>query len=154
MERVSRRRSLLIRELGTETLVYDMKSHRASCLNREAASVFRACNGHRTIAEIALNVGEALGREVDEHYIGLAISRLSQSGLVDTASIPESPRRRELLRRVAATAAVALPTITSVLAPAPAEAQSCVLMGLPCTMDSECCSGMCQMNQMLCVGQP
>ena len=49
----ARRRSLLLRELGDETLAYDLSSHRASCLNREAAAVFHACDGRRSPQEIA-----------------------------------------------------------------------------------------------------
>ena len=115
--------------------------------------MLRACDGRRTIPEITSRVRNALGREIDEHYVGLAISRLVQSGLVDAESVPGSPGRRELLRRVAATATVALPAITSILAPEPAQAQTCLANGASCNMmSSQCCSGCCNVNNNMCTG--
>ena len=149
MERVSRRRSLLIRELGVEALVYDMESHRASCLNREAAAVFEACDGTRSFSEIRRRVSQRLGEPVDEGFVELAIDRLADRGLVDAASKPPSAPRRELLRRLAATTALALPSVISVLAPTPAEAQTCLADGQMCLNNAECCSGDCDNGGMM-----
>jgi hypothetical protein len=150
MELVSRRRSLLIRELGVETLVYDMESHRASCLNREAAAVFKACDGTRSLSEIRRRVSQRLGEPVDEGYLELAIDRLARRGLVDPVSKPPSAPRRELLRRLAAASALALPSVISVLAPTAAEAQTCLANGKMCMDNGECCSNQCKM--MMCEG--
>ena len=143
MEHGSRRRSLLVRHLGAETLVYDMKSHRASCLNREAGVVFEACDGTPSLPEIRRRVSQRLGEPVDEGYVELAIDRLAQRGLVDPVSNPASAPRRELLRQLAAATALALPLVTSVLAPTAAQAQTCVANGKMCMNDAECCSGDC-----------
>jgi len=45
-------------ELPDELLVYDLERHRADALNRTAAPVWKACDGRRTVGEIA----EAVGR--------------------------------------------------------------------------------------------
>ena len=149
MTHVGRRRSLLVRELGAETLVYDLDTHRASCLNREAAAVFEACNGASTLSEIRRRVSQRLGEPVDEGWVELAIDLLAQRGLVDAVSRPPSaPRRRELLRRLAAATALALPGVTSVLAPTAAEAASCLASKSKCMSDAECCSGACKMDAM------
>ena len=143
---MGRRRSLLVRELGAETLVYDLDTHRASCLNREAAAVFEACNGSSSLSEIRRRVSLRLGEPVDEGWIELAIDRLAQRGLVDAVSKPPSAPRRELLRRLAAATALALPSVTSVLAPTAAEAATCLAPGRMCKSNAECCSGACKMD--------
>jgi len=152
MERERRRRSLLVRELGAETLVYDLDSHRASCLNREAAAVFEACDGTSSVSEVRGRVSQRLGEPVGEDYVELAIDRLAQRGLVDAVSKPPSVPRRELLRRLAAASALALPSVISVLAPTAAEAQTCIPTGMmsKCKSNAECCSNSCMM--MMCTG--
>jgi len=144
MHNMNVRRSLLIRKLGAETLVYDLESFRASCLNREAAAVFEACDGKRSKPEIRARVSDRLGSEVDDAYVELAIDRLARQGLVEPLGAPLSKERREVLRRLAAAVAVALPVVTSVLAPSVAEAQSCLPNGTVCTGNAQCCSKMCQ----------
>ena len=146
MGQVSQRRSLLIRKLGDEALVYNLETHRASCLNREAVAVLDACDGRRSLVEIREHVGRTLGMPVEDGYVELAIDRLSRSGLLDDTTSPPSAGRRELLRRLAAATALALPTVTSVLAPTPAEAQTCVPSGGNCRKNADCCSGKCKMG--------
>jgi len=141
--------SLIVRELGEETLVYDLATHRASCLNRGAAEVFRACNGRRSVAAIATLAGKRLGHQVTAAYVQVALDRLSRSGLVESAPQIASKRRRETLKRLAA-AAVVLPAITTVLAPEPAQAQTCLGNMEACSMSSQCCSGCCGLFSMVC----
>jgi len=148
MSQVSQRRSLLIRKLGDEALVYNLETHRASCLNREAVAVLEACDGRRSLAEIREHVGRTLRTPVEDGYVELAIDRLSRSGLLDDATIPPSAGRRELLRRLAAATALALPSVTSVLAPTPAEAATCLPNGERCSNNKQCCSDMCVKQKM------
>jgi len=145
------RESLLVRDLGDEILVYDLESHRASCLNPGAAEVFRACDGRRTLDEIAAVCARGLGRPVGAPYVALALERLARAGLVDARLPVASAGRREALRRLAATAAVALPAISSVLAPEPAQAQTCLPNGSMCVRSAQCCSGCC-MDNFMCTG--
>jgi len=142
-----RRQRLVVRELQDEVLAYDLSSHRASCLNRGAAEVFRACDGRRSPAEIASVAGERLDTRVGEPYVELALERLVRSGLVEPAPV-RSPGRRAALRRLVATAALALPAVTTVLAPEPAEAQTCLANGSACASSSQCCSGCCMAGKM------
>ena len=75
MKPQSRRSGLLIRELPDELLVYDQEQHRAHCLNRTAALVFRHADGTRTLADrplrqrrfqpvVRLEFGESPRREI------------------------------------------------------------------------------------------
>lgn len=148
---MSRRQSLLIREIGPETLVYDLESFRATCLNREAAAVFAACDGKRPLPEIRARVSKRLGSEVDEAFVELAIDLLAREGLVEPVAAPLFRERREMLRRMVATLAVAFPVVTSILAPTAAEAQSCLASGETCEGDVQCCSKSCSgMMMMMC----
>lgn len=139
-----RRRSQLIEILGDETVVYDLETHRANCLNREAAVVFAACDGIRTSGQIHQEVARSLNTPVSIEYVDLALDRLSRGGLLDGAPTLPSTVRRDLLQRLAAVAI--LPVVTTVLAPSAAQAQSCRPKMAACTINAQCCSNMCMMG--------
>jgi hypothetical protein len=48
--------------------------------------------------------------------------------------------RRQMARSLGLTAAVALPVITSILAPTPAQAATCTAPGQPCSPVKLCCT--------------
>jgi len=120
MKPLARREGLLIRELPDELLVYDQADHRAHCLNRTAATVFRHADGTRTAAEIARLVAPE-GAD-GEPAVAEALARLAEAGLLERRPPLASPSRREALRRVGLGAAVLLPAVASVVVPSPAEA--------------------------------
>ena len=128
MKPKTRRSGLLVRELPDEVLVYDLEQHRAHCLNRTAALVFRHADGTRTPGELAHVLGPG-GSEV----VALALDELGAAGLLEpdpTAAEPagsESMSRREVARRIGLAAAILLPAVATIVAPTPAEAAaSCV----------------------------
>lgn len=140
MNPVARRDGLLTRELPDELLVYERDEHRAHCLNRTAAAVFRNADGTRTVADLALLVAPEGDRAVGEAVVAEALARLAEAGLLEGE--PATPRwsRREVVRRVGIGAAVLLPVVASVVAPTPAEAAAtCVSTctgkadGTPCS---------------------
>jgi hypothetical protein len=125
-----------------ETLVYDRRRHRAHCLNRPAAIVFRHCDGTRTVAELARILDRELGAPLGRDGVWLALDRLGRARLLEQRVSPPADARRlsrrELVRRVGI--AVLLPAVTSVLAPTPAQAAAtCVsdctgkAFGTPCS---------------------
>ncbi|MBC7929965.1 MAG: PqqD family peptide modification chaperone [Rubrivivax sp.] len=154
----ARAEGLVAREVADETLVYDLESHRAVCLNKTAALVWRSCDGRKTAKGIARTLGEELGEAVPEEVVWLALDQLGRDGLLETrVARPEALAglsRRELIRRVSLAAAiVALPLVTSIVAPTPAQAASCVPTGGACTLSAECCpNNVCVGN--VCVGGP
>ena len=125
---IARRARLLVRELAEEVVVYDEERHRAHCLNRTAAIVWKSCDGKTTVNGIAERVGERLSARVPDEVVWLALEQLAGFGLLAS----ESPRResanpisrRGMLRRLGVAAAVSLPLVTSVVSPTAAEAQS------------------------------
>lgn len=124
-----------MRELAEEVLVYDGEHHRAHCLNRTAALVWKECDGKTPVAEIAERVGRQLSEGVPEELVWLALGRLAQLDLLApcarTTAAPMPVSRRRMLRRLGAAAAVSVPLVTSIVSPTAAEAQS------PCN-DANC----------------
>jgi hypothetical protein len=122
MKPVARRDGLLTRELPDELLVYDRDGHRAHCLNRTAAAVFKNADGTRTVADLARLLAPEGDRAAGESVVAEALARLAEAGLLEGE--PAVPRwsRREVVRRVGIGAAILLPAVASIVAPTPAEA--------------------------------
>jgi hypothetical protein len=156
MKPQARRAGLLTRELPDELLVYDLEEHRAHCLNRTAATVFRHADGTRTAAEIArlLTPEGADGEEV----VADALALLGEAGLLQAGSVEASLTRRDVVRRVGLGAALLLPAVASIVAPTPAEAATCVKcctgqpVGTGCHPAGPNCVGTCQANEQCSTG--
>ena len=134
---------LIVREIDGETLVYDCGRHAASCLNEFAARVWRECDGETSVAAIADALGE------DERAVWLVLRQLTKTQLLTEAiafppDISAAKSRREIGARLGLGAAA---FVTSIIAPMPAQAQSCVPLGQPCRSDiigpNPCCAGFC-----------
>jgi hypothetical protein len=142
----ARAEGLVVRELADEVLVYDLDTHRAVCLNSAAAAVWRLCDGHRTAADIRRALEKTAGDALPEEVVWLALEHLGRDRLLD-ARVRRPAQlvgitRREMIRRVGLTAAIAVPVITSIVAPTPADAASCLPQGAACQESAQCCSGL------------
>ncbi len=140
----ARKDELIVKELANELLVYDEKNQKAHCLNQTAALVWKSCDGRSDIPRITRRLAKSLGIPVLQESVQLAIRQLAESHLLE---IPKSelallPRtsRREVVRRLGI-AAISVPIVTSLLAPAAVQAASCVPLGGSCTSTSQCCPG-------------
>jgi len=137
----ARRSKLVVSELADEVLVYDTEAHRAHCLNRTAALVWKSCDGETPVSRIVERVGGQLSAPVAEDVVWLALDQLAEFDLL----LPTAPRpaassqisRRKMLRRLGITAAVSLPLITSIVSPTAAQAQS----DIPCNENTLCPEG-------------
>jgi Coenzyme PQQ synthesis protein D (PqqD) len=143
----ARREGLVVQELSDEVLVYDSERNKAHCLNRTAALVWNHCDGNSSVAEMARAIAEETNERVDEDLIWLGVEQLSKKHLLrERARMPEFKTgisRREVMRRIGLTAAVALPVVTSIIAPTAAQAANCFPSGTSCTASAQCCSGVC-----------
>lgn len=129
---------LIVRRIGEEAVVYDPATYRAHCLNRTARLVFERGEGAEEI--VAAEIAPELGLTHAEALTAVRLGRrqLALAGLRDPFADGAPARsRRRLLRRLMA--ASLLPLVESVVAPSPADAQSCVPRGSPCTSSSQCC---------------
>ncbi len=124
----ARQDELVVEELPDETLVYDLKRHKARCLNRTAALVWRRCDGQTTVAEMAALLENELKIPADESVVWMALDRLGKAHLLrEQVTLPADRAqysRREVLRTLRRVAGIALllPVIESIVAPRAASA--------------------------------
>ena len=150
-ERVPRARTegLVIQTLPEEVLVYDRKRDKAHCLNQTAALVWKYCDGKTTVPNIAtLLEGELKTGLVDEGIVWYALGQLSKNHLLEESLAPPTAlagmNRRQMVRKLGFAALVAVPLVTSIIAPTPAQAVTCIAMGQPCPNDPvNCCNNFC-----------
>lgn len=155
---VARRNGWIVRDIGAETVVYDLRTHRAHCLGPTAAAVWRAWDGRSAPGEAAHRVSQALGEPLDEASVRLVWRRLQGAGLIekparrsdsDDQPLP-APARRVVLRGVGVAAGLA---VLSVATRSPAQvAATCLPRGRPCSRSSQCCSSCCNANSGRCSG--
>src|SRR5574341_1407276 len=153
----ARRDRLIVREIGSETIVYDRRSHRAHCLGPKAAAVWRQWDGRSGLAEVARRTGLALGATLDEASVRRTLRRLERAGLIEgfasqsdsRGGAPPEPGRRAALRSVGVAAGLA---VLSVATQSPAQAAAtCLALGQPCVRSSQCCSRCCNPIAGRCV---
>ena len=162
---LARNEGIVVQDMDEEILAYDMVTHKAYCLNQTASLVYRECGAKSSF--------EGLKRKHNftDEIIFLAIDELKRAKLVEENGSYVSPfagmSRREVMTRVGFASMIALPVISSLVAPMAVHAQSsCVIPGgippggqqsfpgLTCgfscnscacalaNCDSRCCSGM------------
>jgi coenzyme PQQ synthesis protein D (PqqD) len=135
---------LIVKELTDETLIYDLKNDKAYCLNSTAALVWKSCDGENSIAEINLSLAKETKVAVDEKLVWLALDQLASLDLLEKA--PTTPTvfagisRRQIMK-IAGVAAIALPVVTSIIAPTPAQAASNIGFHQPCCAGDTCSGG-------------
>jgi hypothetical protein len=147
----ARTEKLIIKDLSDEILVYDLESDKAHCLNSTSALVWKNCDGRATVADIAHSLGQQTHTADNEGVVWLALDQLEkfhllQSPVVKPANVA-ALNRRDWVRKVGF-AALALPAIISIAAPAAHAQASCVnpggrAPGAACGSNNQCCSNVC-----------
>ena len=143
----ARKEGLIVRELSGEVLVYDRDRSKAHCLNSTAALVWQYCDGKTPVSQIARTIEGAMNVPVDEEIVWLGVEQLKKSNLLlKSTTLPSHVSglsRRDVMKRIGLAAAVALPVVTSIIAPSAAQAANCLPSGQTCTAAAQCCSGLC-----------
>jgi hypothetical protein len=131
--------------LGLETLIYDLLTHKAHCLNQTAALIWSLCDGQSTVAEIVAKLETEFDPAISEQIVWLALQQLDDVNLLSGGlpTVGQTITRRAVMRTIGLGAVTALPLVISNLAPTTAEAASCVPKGEACTPSSICCKGTC-----------
>lgn len=123
--------NLVSTETVDDLLIYDQATQELHRLNRIAASVWRHCDGTRTVGDIMLATGLS-----DEAV--LDVTRLLSDASLLEGTFPGSKRgTRSSRRRIMKQAAVAVPLVVSISAPMAADAKSDTCLQ-PCSKPSEC----------------
>src|SRR5689334_25196967 len=94
----ARKDDLVTRQITGELLVYDLKRHKAFCLNNTAATIWKNCNGKRTVSDLAATLSSDQDSPADEKVIWLALDQLEKSYLLKRA--PRGPAACLLFRAV------------------------------------------------------
>jgi hypothetical protein len=118
--------------MGDELLIYDLDSHRAHCLNSSARELFVRLDGKRSVRELVRDLGD--WADVTEDWVWAGLRELARAELLE--GTVRQPSRRSLIK-----AAVALPAVTTILAPTAARAaNTCKKEHQSCQTSSECCA--------------
>lgn len=135
---VARQSGLVVQEMPDEVLVYDMQTNKAHCLNRSAATVWKSCDGTKSVADI---VREFDGK-VTEDFVWLAIDQLNENNLLEAGITPRfaGQSRRQVLKTIGLASMVAIPLISSLVAPQNALAN----LSCSCTSATQCANRPCQ----------
>jgi hypothetical protein len=133
----ARTNDIVCSELDDELLVYDLTSRQACALSPTSAALFHACDGTRTIDQLADHLG--IGRE----QVVFGLEGLGRSDLL-LLPLPDGEpgagmSRRQFAKRFGVAAAVTLPTVAVFASPALAQQGSCAPIG-PCTGNGQVCT--------------
>jgi len=156
---VARTESLIVKEVDGETLVYDLKSDKAHCLNHTAAQVWQNCDGHKSVSEIAQLLSADLGSNVKDEVVWLALDQLGKFKLLEETparpSIFAGMTRRQMVARLGI-AAIAIPSIVSIVSPTASAGASCIPQGsvFCCVNPKDCCTGLCTATATPCTLYP
>jgi len=153
----SRQHNLIVQELKDELLVYDLTTNKAFCLNPTSAMIYQLCDGKHSVSDISREISKKLEQPVTEDLVWLAIDQFKEDNLLSNNQEIEIKfdglSRREVIRKVGFASMIALPVISSLVAPTVAMAQSCVasrgtvtgtgttLEGCIAAATARCCSG-------------
>lgn len=168
---LSRTDNVVTQETDEDFLIYDLQTDKVFCLNRVAALVWHACDGTKNVEEISAIVGKKLKSNVSEDLIWIALDQLKKEKLLkDSHNFRidfKNLSRREVIKKVGLASMVALPVVTSMIAPTSFQAQSAASAcrsnpgdsqfnngaGCPCNSSDDCC-GVCggAVNAMTCGG--
>jgi hypothetical protein len=164
---LARQKDLVVQELPDELMLYDLKRHKAHCLNTTAALVWNHCNGRTTVAEMAALLEKEVGSPVDEEVVLYALDKLSKANLLEEQlDLPSANglSRRRMMKRLGVGAMAAIPTVMSLVSPVAATSVTVVVTSKkvsdgtcdsppgphpnPACFTDTCCTG----SSKLCVG--
>lgn len=164
---LARQEDLVVQELPDEMMVYDLKRHKAHCLNKTAAFIWHRCDGQTTVTEIARLLGQDAGAPVDEELVWYALDKLGKANLLEgdvDLPVKDALSRRRMMRRLGVGAMVAIPMVMSLVAPTAVQAVTVVTTSKkvadgtcdsppgphpnPACFNDTCCTG----SSKLCVG--
>jgi len=132
---VARKTGLVIQEMAEEVLVYDLETNKAHCLNQTAAAVWKFCDGKNSVSDISKIIADANNTSAQEDLIWLAIDQLNETNMLETklAINFSNQNRRQVIKKIGLAAVIALPLVTSLVAPTVASAGSMCPASTSCT---------------------
>jgi hypothetical protein len=144
---------LVVQELKDEVLIYDLNINKTYCLNPTSAIIWNLCDGNNSVSDITNQLSKQLKQPVTDDLVYLALDQFKEENLLldnQTVEIKfDGLSRREVIRKVGFASLIALPVISSLVAPTAAMAASgaavCRTSNQSCSPTSalgNCCSGL------------
>jgi len=125
---LARKKDIVVQTLENESLVYDLKSSKAFCLNETSAAVWKKCDGVRSLSDITKELQVEIDPSIDINFVRLALEQFRKDNLLENksefSSLFEGISRRDVIRKVGLSSLVALPLVSSLVAPSAIYAQS------------------------------
>jgi Coenzyme PQQ synthesis protein D (PqqD) len=144
-----RTENLVVKELPNELLIYDLEKNKAFCLNETARLIMDECDGKTSIDEATESLSRKLKSKVTEDMVWMVVEQFEKSNfLKGNYEIPVQTSRvsRRKILQTAAALGIALPIVTSLVAPTAIHAQSgCIGQNGECIIDrdvSGCCENL------------
>ena len=152
----ARKENLVVQELDGEVLIYDLNTNKAFSLNETSSLVWQLCDGDNSVSEISESIGRKLDSPANEDLVWLALDQLKKEKLIANAEEVVSNftgmSRREVIKKVGLGTMIALPLVSSLVAPTAVSAQSTACAGM-CGMTLACSTAvagcMCSNNSAL-----
>lgn len=133
----AREENLVVQELDGEVLIYDLNTNKAFSLNETSSLVWQLCDGDKSVSEISESISRKLDSPANEDLVWLALEQLKKEKLIangeEVVSNFAGMSRREVIKKVGMGTMIALPLVSSLVAPAAVSAQS----------SGACAAGMC-----------
>lgn len=127
----ARSENIVVQSFENETLVYDLSINKAYLLNETVAFIWENLDGQTDTADLSRKLSEKTKQSVSEEFVWLAIDELKRDNLLEKADKVKSPialmDRREVIKRAGLTTMIALPLVSSIVAPTAANAASACL---------------------------
>jgi len=139
---------LVVKELGDETLIYDVETNTAICLNASASVIMNACDGVATVADAQRSLLKKVGSSIDRDLVWNTVEEFRRRNLladVHTAPFSKKPTSRRTLIKQAAALGVAVPIVMALAAPPALHAASaCLTTGQTCVLGQAplCCANL------------
>lgn len=123
---LARADELVVRDMDSEVLVYDLNKDEAITLNPFAAAVWRASDGIRDVDALTAKLHDEMpGDLVTEDSVWRALDMLSRCDLLQEPVSPPAYRSRRDMVRALGKGAIAVPIVAMITVPTAAQGASC-----------------------------
>jgi hypothetical protein len=124
-----RQSDVLSEEVNGQYVIYDNRNQTIHALNPTLSWVWRHCDGSRTVDDFITAMQDETGLDDTRSLVTSGLKQLTETNLLEPESVDLNALRTEasvVSRRaaVAAGVSIAVPAMTSMLAPTPAVAKS------------------------------
>ena len=112
--------NIVVQDVDDEILIYDLILNKAFCLNETSALVYNACDGKTEFEEFKRK------HNFPDDLLFFALDELQKQNLIENNYISplKDIKRREVIKKIGLASIIALPIISSIVAPTSVMAQS------------------------------